>query len=123
MKSVEERKIKEGINNLVFSLFNDRIPIAEKFYVEAAIDAALQRTFKEKNKVFYGIGIGTVNVSEIMNLFIDRYVSQDWELIIIIDSKNYSYGKTIKGNREIYSYETLIPLPEQKVGMLKFLIG
>jgi len=122
-KSIAERNIREEVNNLVFSLFNDRIPIADKYYVEAALDATLQKVFEEKYKVFYGIGTGTINVSEVIVPFVNRYVSKDWELIIITPSVTYSYGKKIKEGKEIYSYETLIPLPDEQIGIFRFLVG
>jgi hypothetical protein len=122
IRTVAERNIKEGINILMFSLFNDRVPIAEKFYIEAIIDATLQKVFEEKNKVFYGIGIGTVNVSEILLPLINKYLSQNWELVIVTPSKTYSYGRKV-GEKEVYSYETLIPLPDEQIGRLRFLVG
>jgi hypothetical protein len=123
MKNVAERSVKEEINSLMFSLFNDRIPIADKYYIEMIIDAVLQKVFEERYKVFYGIGVGTANVSEIVVPFIEKYVSQDWKLTIITPSATYSYGKDIKGGKEVYSYETLIPLPNEQIGKLEFLIG
>ena len=74
-KSVEERVLNEEGSAVVFTLFNNKLPFAEKTYLECGIDSILQGSFsnKERNKAFYGMGIGKVNVTEIIPPMLDKY--------------------------------------------------
>lgn len=122
-KTVEERLLNEEIAAMVFTLFNSKVPILEKSYLEIGIDALLQGTYtnKELDKVFYGLEIGSVNVSKVIPSLIDKYVKGRWSLKIITPDGEYTYGKV--GIRKVtYSYEVLVPIPEQRVGKIIFLL-
>lgn len=123
-KSVEERLLSEESTSAVFTLFNNKLPLVEKTYLECGIDSILQGNFskKEMNKVFYGIGIGKVNVTEIIPPLLDNYAKGRWELRIITPDGTYTYGKLEK-NEVVYSYESLIPIPEERVGKAILLLG
>jgi len=116
-KTVEERVLNEEGMTTEFSLFNNQLPIAEKTYLETAIDAILQGEFmKEKNnEVYYGIGIGKLNVTEIIPPLLDNYISGRWRIEVITPDGYYVYGKLNLGE-EIYTYRSIIPVPEERVG-------
>jgi hypothetical protein len=123
-KVVEERSLSEEIAGVIFSLFNNKLPIVEKSYLEVGIDSILKgvATGEEKYKVFYGIGIGTVNLTEIISPFLDNYVKRRYELRIITPDGEYIYGKLEK-KEVLYVYEALIPVPEERVGKVIFTLG
>lgn len=122
-KSVEERILMEEGNSLAFVLFNNKLAYAEKFYLECGIDAILQGSSsnKEMNKVFYGVGIGKVNLTEIIPPLLDNYAKGRWKLEIITPDGTFAYGE-LKENKVIYSYEMLIPVPEERVGKIILLL-
>ncbi len=123
-RSVEERGLDEEGTGTVFTLYNNKLPYVEKTYLQCGIDAILRGISleEEKYKVFYGIGIGEVNVSEIIPPFLDRYAKGRWELTITTPEESYTYGG-IEKNKVIYSYESLIPVPEERIGKVTFLLG
>lgn len=123
-KSVEERILDEEGNTAVFSLFNNKLPFVEKVYLECIIDSILQGSFykKEMDKVFYGNGVGNLNTSEIIPPLLDKYVEGRWKLEISTPDGSYVYGKADMGDI-IYSYESLIPVPEERIGKVTFQIG
>jgi len=123
-KSVEERMLGEEVASTVFTLFNNRLLFVEKTYLEGAIDSILQRLprTREKYKVFYGLGIGTLNLTEIIPPLLDRYIKGRYELTIATPQGSYTYGRVNKKD-VVYIYETLIPVPDEKVGKLTLLIS
>lgn len=123
-KSVEERVLNEEINGLALTLFNNKLPYAEKVYLECAIDAILQgnHSKKELNKTYYGAGIGKVNVTEIIPPLLDLYAKGRLELRIETPNGTYTYGK-IQSGKVIYAYQSLIPVPEERVGRMTILMG
>ncbi|MEM4589619.1 MAG: hypothetical protein QXL73_06465 [Thermoplasmata archaeon] len=123
-KAVEERLLREEIAAVIFILFNNKLPFTEKSYIENGIDAILQGTStkKELDKVFYGAGIGIVNVSEVIQPLLENYLMGRWELTIITPDGKYTYG-SINKKKIVYSYEALIPIPEERVGKVIFLVG
>lgn len=124
-KNVEERILNEEVNGLAGTLFNDKLPYAEKVYLETAIDAVLEGKFykrTELNKAFYGSGIGTVNVSEIIPPLLDLYSKGKLEVIIETPNGKYSYGQ-IRQSDVVYTYESWIPVPEERIGKLTILMG
>lgn len=123
-KTVEERGLSEELNGVGSSLFNNKLPVAEKSYLASAIDAILEGTHRDKelDKAFYGVGIGTVNATEIINPFLDSYAEGRLELRIETPDGAYVYGKIKPGN-VIYSYESLIPVPEERVGKITILLS
>jgi hypothetical protein len=124
-KSVEERILGEEINGLSGTLFNDKLPYAEKVYLQTAIDAILEGKFYKRtdlDKAFYGSGIGTVNVTEIIPPLLDLYSKGKLKVVIETPNGTYSYGE-IKEGSVVYSYETLIPVPEERIGKMTVLMG
>ena len=123
-KSVEERVLNEESSSAVFTLFNNKLPFVEKTYLECAIDSILQGNFSkiEMNKVFYGLGTGKVNVTEIIPPMLDKYTKGRWELRVITSDGEYTYGG-IERKEVIYTYESLIPVPEERVGKVILSIG
>ena len=123
-KSVEERVLNEEINGLASVLFNNKLPYVEKSYLECMIDAILQGNFSKKdlNKTFYGEGVGKLNVTEIIPPLLDLYAEGRLELRIDTPNGTCTYGKIQSGDI-IYSYESLIPVPEERVGRMTILMG
>lgn len=123
-KTVEERLLSEEIATAISTIFNNKLPFVEKTYLQTGIDAILLGASlkKEKYRVFYGIGIGELNLTEIIPAQLENYVKGRWELKIITPDDEYTYGGLKKGEI-IYSYEALIPVPHERVGKLIFLLG
>lgn len=123
-KSVEERILSEEINGLSSTLFNNKLPYAEKTYIECAIDAILQgnSTKKDLNKTYYGAGIGRVNLTEIIPPLLEMYAQGRLEVRIYTPNGTQTYGK-VKDSDVIYTFETLIPVPEERVGRLVVLMA
>ena len=93
-KRIGERVVSEEVAGIVFSLFNNKVPRGEKSYVQCAIDAILLGTSleEEKDRVFYGVGIGTVNLTEIIPTFIKGYTNQKWRVEVITPDGKIIYG-------------------------------
>jgi 3-deoxy-D-manno-octulosonic-acid transferase len=123
-KSVEERLLSEEVASVIATIFNNKLPIVEKTYLEIGIDAILQgiSSNRELYKVFYGIGVGNVNVTEVIPYLLENYVKGRWELVIITPDGKHTYG-SIDKKKVIYVYEALVPIPEQRVGKVIFLLG
>ncbi len=123
-KSVEERGLDEEGTSLVFTLFNNKLPYVEKVYLQVIIDAILEGEYRkeEKYKVFYGKGIGEVNLTEIIPPLMDNYAKGRWELKITTPDGDYTYGG-INKDKVIYIYEALIPVPEERSGKITFFLG
>ena len=123
-KTVEERILNEEGSAAVFSLFNNKLLFAEKTYLECGIDSILQGNISDKeiNEVFYGMGTGKVNVTEIIPSMLDRYAEGRWELRVITPDGEYTYGG-IESNKVMYTYESLIPVPEERSGKVILLLG
>lgn len=123
-KNVEERVLNEEGSATIFTLFNNKLPFVEKTYLQCGIDSILQGSFSkvEMNKVFYGMGIGKLNVTEIIPPMLDNYLEGRWELKIITPDDEYEYGG-IQGGKVVYTYESLIPVPEERTGKAILLIG
>jgi len=117
---VRERTINEGIATLVLNLFNTKLPIVEKSYVEIGIDAILDG--ENLDEVIYGVGVGKVNVSEMILQFLDKYMRGKLEVTIVTPGGSYTYGK-INEKEKIYVYESLIPVPEEETGKIVVRMG
>ena len=123
-KSVEERVLNEEGSATLFTLFNNKLPFVEKTYLECGVDSILQGSFsnEDMDKAFYGMGIGKVNVTEIIPPMLDKYLKGRWELRVITPDGEYTYGG-IERREVMYTYESLIPVPEEKSGKVILLIG
>lgn len=123
-KTVEERVLNEEGISSIFSTFNDKLPYAEKTYLETAVDAVLQGAFNNEDlfQVYYGTGIGKLNVTEIVPPLFDNYLKGRWRLEIVTPDGNYAYGKQDLGN-VVYTYRSIVPVPEERTGEVILYIG
>ncbi|MEM5811302.1 MAG: hypothetical protein QXG91_00980 [Candidatus Aenigmatarchaeota archaeon] len=128
-KTVEERNLVESITTLFFELFNNKLPYVEKVYMQLMIDALLQKLkgLPEEYKVFYGTGIGTLNLTEIIPPFLDKYAKNRYQLYLIIpaekEEKKFFYGKEIRNEDILYVYETVVPVPDLRIGKVVLYIS
>jgi len=143
-KQVHGRVFDEEARLSTIALFNNKVDFVEKPYIETMIDAALSRNatdnVTESYKAFYGIGIGTLNNTEIIPPLYDNYIQGKWRLILLIPNgtkeiydeqtstvyrqQTYlvvSYGNLSDEPR--YTYKQMIPVPEQRTGKLILYIG
>ncbi|MCD6403402.1 MAG: hypothetical protein J7K98_03670 [Candidatus Aenigmarchaeota archaeon] len=131
-KAEEERNLDEAATLALLTLYNNRLPFVEKYYIQTAIDAILrgdflekatEGKFSEKDKVFYGEDIGKVNVTEIIPPLFEKYFGNRWKLTIKTPKGTFEYGHSIKEEEILYSYSFTIPVPEEKFGMAILEIG
>lgn len=129
-KAVEGVVLDEAATLSLITLYSDKLPFVEKFYAEAATDAVLAGTFAKQHikeysldKVFYGIAVGKLNVTEVIPPMLDKYFGDRWELIIKIPNSNYVYGHRLRNEEILYSYEFTIPVPEEKFGSIILKLG
>jgi len=123
-KSVEGRVLNEEIAGLALTLFNNKVPHAEKVHLELVIDSILEGKFRERElyKVYYGAGIGKLNVTDVIPPVLDLYAKDRLEVKIETPDGKYSYGK-IQSGKVLYTYEIMIPVPEERVGMMIVKMG
>lgn len=122
-EKMEERLIEENGMNILQNIFNLKMPISEKKYAEILIDSLLAgKAWKlPKDKAFYGLAIGTVNGSEVLNSFVNNYFS-NWKLEVVYSNTKQTYGKEV-GNKRVYAFSVSIPIPEERVGKLNFYLA
>jgi hypothetical protein len=135
-KHVEERIMNEEGISLLFSLSANKPPYIEKYYSQMLIDAVLEGNFWKNytgfgrgnvdrgnmSKVFYGNGIGRVNLTEITPMLIKKFTDKKWKLTVVTPDATYFYGESeIKD--VLYSYEILVPVPEERLGRIVFEIS
>jgi len=132
-KGVYQRILDEEARLSVISLFNTKVPEAEKPYLETMVDAALninptKKSF-ERYKVFYGIGVGELDTREIIPPFFDNLMPGRWKLVLLIPNSTEgqeNYIEVSYGNLSVepkYVYKQIIPLPEEQIGKIIFYIG
>jgi len=120
-KKVEERVINEEGISVLLSLSSNKPPVIEKYYSQILVDAVLEGSFsgKPKDSTYYGNGIGLVNLTQIIPTLIDKFTDKNWKLTMITPDGDYSYGET-KISNLLYSYDILVPVPEERVGKIRF---
>jgi hypothetical protein len=123
-KTVEERLMSEQGTTSIFSLFNNQLLFVDKTYLETAIDAVLQGEHmkKEKSQVYYGNAVGSINVTEIIPPLFDNYLKGRWRVEVTTPDGEYTYGKQELGDT-VYSYKSMIPVPEERIGEIAFYIS
>jgi len=123
-KTVEERLMSEQGTTSVLSLFSNQLLFVDKTYLETAIDAVLQGAFmnENKNKVYYGSGIGSVNMTEIIPSLFDNYLKGRWRVEVITPDGTFVYGNQKLGST-VYSYKSMIPIPEERIGEIAVYIS
>lgn len=127
VKSATESYILgESAFSSLLTLYNSQIPLVKKFVLEAGVDAILQSKLtgsNEPKKVFYGIEIGRVNVSEFIDPVMNRYFGRRWKLVIETPShEKIEYGGKISGD-PLYVSSVTVPFPGLKTGKATLLIG
>ena len=135
---MEVKKLEESINldeaatSTLIALYSNRLPIAEKYYLQIAIDSLLQGKFvssftrsriHELDKAFYGVGVGKVNATEILLPMLNRYFGDRWELEVITPEGSMRYGNKLAKNNILFVYFFTIPVPEEKFGKIILRIG
>lgn len=123
-KTVEERVLNEEGISTIFSLFNNKLPFVEKTYLETAIDSILQGISMktDQDKAYYGVGVGMLNVTEIIPPLLESYTKGRWRLEVITPDGNYVYGN-LDLNKAVYTYSSVIPVPEERTGEIRLYIG
>lgn len=120
-KNVEERVVNEEGISLLLSLSGDKPPYVEKYYAQILADAVLEGVFlkHDKDKAFYGNGIGGVNTTEIIPPLVKKFTNKNWRITVVTPDGTNFYGNPKLGNI-LYSYEVLIPVPEERAGRIIF---
>ncbi len=124
-KTVGLRFLREEGNLAIFSLFNNKVDFVEKPYIETVIDAVLSKHQKndptEIYKAFYGIGVGTLNNTEIIPSLFKNYLPGKWKLEVITPNRTVEYG--FLSGEPRYVYKQLIPVPEERLGLVILYLG
>ncbi|MEM5816145.1 MAG: hypothetical protein QXL14_03825 [Candidatus Aenigmatarchaeota archaeon] len=116
---------------LIATLYIAKFQTLEKTYLQMMIDSLLYlKRYDEEtrkridlgDKVFYGISLGTYNVSDIVFPIFDNFIGKNrWQLVIYYNQTlYYIYGNDILDNRKsnIKSYVLTIPIPDGEVGYI-----
>jgi hypothetical protein len=117
-KMSEERIVSESLANTIYSIFNSKLPIAEKYYFQLAID----ETLGNYENVYYGNGINAINVTQTLETLLEKNFKGRWRIEIVTPEKTQVYGNLKKEN-VLYSYETLVAIPDERVGKIVVSIG
>ncbi|MCD6216105.1 MAG: hypothetical protein J7J92_03475 [Candidatus Aenigmarchaeota archaeon] len=120
--SIREKSIDEASNMALSSLFNNKLEIIEKPYIEVIIDSILQSD--NKTFVYYGTGIGTIKNKEVVDPLFDYYLGKNhWKLYVIVEkNKSLEFGNLTKRKR-LFSYERKIPVPPDQLGKVVLYVG
>jgi hypothetical protein len=123
-KTVEERVLNEEVSTVSSTVFNNKLIFVEKSYLETAIDSILQEPAPKRqlDKVYYGVGIGQLNITEIIPPYLRGYAEGRIKMIISTPNGTNVYGSN-QGSDVLYSYEVPIPVPEERVGKMTILFG
>jgi hypothetical protein len=118
-KASEERIITEALSNVMFSIFNSKLPVAEKYYFQLAIDGALEKKYED---VYYGEEIKAINITQTLETLLEKNFKGKWRIEIITPEKTQVYGNLKKEN-VAYTYENLVAVPDERVGKIVVSIG
>lgn len=119
-KTLQERIYSEELANLGSMMFNSKIPFFEKYYVQAIIDGILQG--KDYSFVYYGRGLNTTNITQLLEPLLDQSFKGKWRIEIVLPKDTHVYGE-LKKEKAVYSWENLIPVPDENVGKIIISIG
>lgn len=116
---------------LIATLYIAKFQTLEKTYLQMMIDSLLYlKRYNEElrkqldlgNKVFYGISLGTYNVSDIIFPIFDTFIGKNrWQLVIYYNQTlYYIYSNNILDNKKdkVKSYILTIPIPDGEVGYI-----
>jgi hypothetical protein len=119
-KIIHERVYSEELANVGNILFNSKIPLFEKYYLQAAIDGILSG--KDYSYVYYGRALNTTNITQILEPLLEKSFKGRWRIEIILPEDVQVYGE-LKKEKILYSWENLIPVPDERVGKVIVSIG
>lgn len=123
---ISDSALLESLGYLYIANFQ---PI-KKSYLQMMIDSLLfLKNFEEKflerhnigDKVYYGIYLGTYNVSDIVYPFFNSIIGENrWQLVVFYNQNLYHiYGYNISEiSRNIRSYILSIPIPDGEKGFI-----
>ena len=117
-RASEERLIKEELSNIIYSIYNSKLPIAEKYYFQLAID----ETLGNYENVYYGMGINAINVTQTLETLLEKNFKGRWRIEIITPDKVEVYG-SLKKENAIYVYENLVAIPDERIGKIAVYLG
>lgn len=108
-KSVRGRNWDESANLALQTLYDNKLEKFNKTYVELMLDAQLQG--RNETHVYYGRGLGTIYVEEVVNPLFNRYFGKGrWKLVLKTKKGSVSYGNLNKEESN-YRYISNIPKP------------
>jgi hypothetical protein len=120
LQAIQERIYSEELANVGSMLFNSKLPFFEKYYIQAMIDGILQG--KDYSFVYYGKGLNTTNITQILEPLLDQSFKGRWRIEVILPKDTQVYGE-LKKEKVLYSWENLIPVPDENVGKIIISIG
>jgi hypothetical protein len=119
-KTLQQRIYDEELAGLGSMLFNSKLPFFEKYYVQAMIDGILQG--KDYSFVYYGKALNTTNITQVLEPLFDKSFRRRWRIEVILPKDTQVYGE-LKKEKVLYSWENLIPVPDENVGKIIVSIG
>jgi hypothetical protein len=120
LQTIQERIYSEELANVGSMLFNSKLPFFEKYYIQAMIDGILQG--KDYSFVYYGGALNTTNITQILEPLLDQSFKGRWRIEVILPKDTQVYGE-LKKEKVLYSWENLIPVPDENVGKIIISIG
>jgi len=120
LQAIQERIYSEELANVGSMLFNSKLPFFEKYYIQAMIDGILQG--KDYSFVYYGKGLNTTNITQILEPLLDQSFKGRWRIEVILPKDTQVYGE-LKKEKVLYSWENLIPVPDENIGKIIISIG
>jgi hypothetical protein len=102
--------LDEETNNLLHSIYDIKLSVFDKTYAEILVDANLQG--KNMTQVYYGQGLGTIDVGELIGPVFDaNFGKGKWALVVSTPKGNATYND-ISGKNYVYDYPIPAPSPE-----------
>jgi hypothetical protein len=120
LQALQERIYSEELADVGSILFNSKLPFFEKYYIQAMIDGILQG--KDYSFVYYGKALNTTNITQILEPLLDQSFKGRWRIEVILPKDTQVYGE-LKKEKVLYSWENLIPVPDENVGKIILSIG
>jgi len=120
LQTIQERIYSEELVDVGSMLFNSKLPFFEKYYIQAMIDGILQG--KDYSFVYYGKVLNTTNITQILEPLLDQSFKGKWRIEVILPKDTQVYGE-LKKEKVLYSWENLIPVPDENVGKIIISIG
>jgi len=77
---------------------------------------------KDYNFVYYGKALNTTNITQIIKTLLEESLRGKWRIEVILPKDVQVYGN-LKKEKIAYSWENLIPVPDERVGKVIIYIG